>query len=362
MIQLAAPSITDLEKRYINEAIDSTFISGSGKFVNSFSKLLATRTSRKFALPVANGTVALELILRAMKIGDRDEVIVPAMTFAATANAVISVGARPVFVDVLESSWCINPAEVKAAITKKTKAIIAVNLFGNVADYNALAKFGIPVIEDAAQSHGSSYYGRPSGSFGTASTFSFHANKTISTGEGGAVLTDSEPLYEAMKLISNHGMSFDKPYIHVVHGSNFKMTNVTAAIGTAQMERWEELCGAKRLIERMYDDYFRSLGVGRIPTPTGVQRTCWLYAIESAYAPAIHFKFQEKGINSRLVWPALTSVQPFLRYNRRDCPVSERLAQEIVMIPTWSKMPPYVQASVAESGEGIIKAVYKSRN
>ena len=242
-VPLSSIELGPEEIRLVEEAIHTGWVSSTGPNVLEFEKLLAKRAGRQYAVAVANGTLALELVLRALGIGPGDEVIVPALTFVAPAAVVATVGAHPVFVDVSPESWTLDPAGLAHARTPKTRAVIAVDVLGHPADYDAIASAlpGIPVIEDAAEAHGATYRGRPVGSMGIAATFSFHANKTISTGEGGAVVSDDLGLVEHMRLLMNHGMTKERPYYHEVVGHNFRMTNVTAAIGVGQVNRWDEL-------------------------------------------------------------------------------------------------------------------------
>jgi perosamine synthetase len=229
-VPLSRVTLSDLERTFAHAAVDSGWISGTGGYVRDFEQGLAARLGRRHVVAVGNGTLALELALLALEIGPGDEVIVPALTFVAPAAAVRAVGATPVFADVTAESWTVDPARAAELVTPRTRAVVAVDLLGHPCDADSLAALGVPLVEDAAQAHGALYRGRPAGSLGVVSTFSFHANKTVSTGEGGCLATDDPGLAERARLIANHGMTAARPYWHTVVGRNFRMTNVTAAI------------------------------------------------------------------------------------------------------------------------------------
>ncbi|MCI0560426.1 MAG: aminotransferase class I/II-fold pyridoxal phosphate-dependent enzyme, partial [Nitrososphaera sp.] len=236
-VPLSTVSLGDAEKKYALSAIETGWISSSGEYVDRLEQAIAARCYRNHAIAVSSGAVALELVLRAMNIGPGDEVIVPALTFVAPAAAVRAVGARPVFADIHQSTWTIDPVDVQRVIGPNTRAIIAVDLLGHPCDYGNLLNLGIPLIEDAAEAHGALYNDLEVGGFGLASIFSFYANKIITSGEGGCVLTHDEHLARLMRTIAGHGMTRELPYWHSVVGTNFRMTNVTAAIGLGQVER-----------------------------------------------------------------------------------------------------------------------------
>jgi perosamine synthetase len=240
-IPVAAPVLGGNEKTYVLDCLDSTWISSSGKYLDRFEAAFAEFCGVSDAIACSNGTTALHLALLGLDLGPGDEVIVPTLTFVATANAVTYCGARPVFVDVDPETWTIDPATVEAKITPRTKGIIVVHLFGHPADMDAIGaiarRHGLFVLEDAAQAHGAEYRGRRTGSLSELATFSFFGNKIVTTGEGGMVTTSDRSLATRMRMLRTHGMDPSRRYWHPVIGYNYRMTNMAAAIGLAQLER-----------------------------------------------------------------------------------------------------------------------------
>lgn len=244
-IALAQPHLTGNEYKYLIDAFLSTWISSAGKYITQFEESFSDYCGVKFGVAVSNGTTALHLALAALEIGEGDEVIVPDITFAATINAVIYTGATPVIVDIEEDSWCIDPDEIEKAITSKTKAIIPVHIYGQPCDMGRICDIAIKnnlyIVEDCAEAHGAAWNGQKVGSFGTISCFSFFGNKVITTGEGGMCITNDEQLNEKMRILRDHGMSKSRRYYHEILGFNYRMTNLQAAIGVAQVERIEDI-------------------------------------------------------------------------------------------------------------------------
>lgn len=335
-IPLSAPDLTATERRYVLTAMESGWISGTGPYISDFEQRFAQKCNRQHALAVANGTLALEAALRGLGIGPGDEVILPALTFAAPASSVLAVGASVVLADISPETWTIDPERVGEAITPKSRAIIAVDVLGHPADYDALGGFGLPVIEDAAEAHGARYKGRPCGSFGIASIFSFHANKSITTGEGGCVTTDSLDLAGAMRLLANHGMSAERPYVHDVVGRNFRMTNLVAAVGLGQLDRWDELLAARGRVCARYEQLLdESSSAGR-PVAEWAGYSPWLHTILVKNRAQILAFVRERGVDARAIWPTLASQPLFGPV--RHCPVSEEIAASALWLPTSSAM------------------------
>lgn len=338
-IPLSTVNLSELERQYAKDAIDTAWISGTGAYLNRFETALAEKIDRKHVIAVANGTVALELALLALEVGFGDEVIVPALTFAAPAAAVRSVGALPVFADITAESWTIDPEDVRQLITEKTKAIIAVDLLGHPCDFESLEKLGVPIIEDAAEAHGALYRGKPAGSFGAISTFSFHANKTITTGEGGCVATNEDSPASLMRLISNHGMSKERPYWHPVVGRNFRMTNVTAAIGLGQVERWDEMVSARNRVARLYDELLANSELQRRPVAPWAVEACWLYTLTANNREPVISSLNAQGIDARGIWTALPDLPVYADSVRGDYKVARQIANTAFWLPTWAQMP-----------------------
>ena len=255
-IPVAAPTLGGNERAYVLECLDSTWISSSGRFLDAFEADFARFCGVSHAVAVNNGTTALHLALTALGIGPGDEVIVPNLTYIASANAVTYCGAKPVFVDCEPLTLNLDPDCIEARITPRTRAIMPVHLYGHPADMDRIirlaARHDLHVVEDAAEAHGATYRGRPVGSFGACATFSFYGNKIITTGEGGMVVTDDSALAARLRLYRGQGLDPQRRYIHPVVGFNYRMTNIAAAIGLAQLERINTILAARRQVAAWY--------------------------------------------------------------------------------------------------------------
>jgi perosamine synthetase len=255
-VPIASPALVGREREYVLDCIDSTWISSTGKYVTAFEENFAEFCDARHAISCANGTVALHLALLAVGVGPGDEVIVPTLTYVASANAIAYCGATPVLVDSEPESWNLNPECVAEAVTERTKAILVVHLYGHPADMDpivALARErGIVLVEDAAEAHGAQYRGRMAGSLGDIATFSFYGNKIITTGEGGAVVTDDDALASCVRILRGQGQDPERRYWFPVAGYNYRMTNVAAAIGLAQLERVDWHLERRREVARWY--------------------------------------------------------------------------------------------------------------
>lgn len=262
---IAEPSLDNTEYRYLMDAFTSTWISSRGKYIDQFEEDFARYIGTTHGVAVSNGTVAIHLALKALGIGEGDEVIIPDLTFAATINAVLLANARPVLVDVDAESWTISVEEIKKALSPKTKAIIPVHIYGQACDMDEIMSIAkehdLKVIEDCAEAHGAEFKGKRVGSFGDIATFSFFANKIITTGEGGMCMTNSAELDDKMRQLRDHGMSREKKYWHEEIGFNYRMTNLQAAIGCAQLEKIDQLIEFKEQIEVNYKKYLDELGL-----------------------------------------------------------------------------------------------------
>jgi perosamine synthetase len=346
-VPLSQVSLSALERGYAHDAVDSGWISGTGSYVRDFEAAVGARVERRHVVAVANGTVAVELALHALGIGAGDEVIVPAFTFVAPAAAVRAVGATPVFADITAESWTLDPAQAAELVTPRTRAIVGVDLLGHPCDAEALSALGVPLIEDAAQAHGAGFRGRPAGSLGLVSTFSFHANKTISTGEGGCVATDDPAIAERARLIANHGMTAARPYWHTVVGHNFRMTNVTAAIGVGQAARWDELVAARRRAAAAYDRLLDGAGVLRRPVAAWATEACWIYSVAHPERARLVAALRAEGIDARPLWPALPELPPYRDSPAGSYPVACEVAETAFWLPTWAGMEEETLARVA---------------
>lgn len=263
-IPLSRPSISDLEVELAADAARNGWGDRCYDYIERFEKAFAAHIGVKHAIATSSCTGALHMGLAALKVGPGDEVILADTNWVATAAPILHLGARPVFVDILESTWCIDPDAVRAAITPKTRAIVAVHLYGNLCDMDALLalgkEFGIPVIEDAAEAIGSVHSGRRAGSMGVFGAFSFHGSKTLTTGEGGMFVTDDTQLYDTVLSLSNHGRvrGQARQFWPEMLGFKYKMSNIQAALGCGQLERVESLIARKREIMQRYRRAFET--------------------------------------------------------------------------------------------------------
>jgi len=262
---VAEPTLENKELEYLLDAFLSTWISSRGKYIDKFEDEFSDFCNVEYGVAVSNGTVAIHLALVVLGIGEGDEVIIPDLTFAATINAVLYVNAIPVIVDIELDSWTIDPIEIEKAITPRTKAIIPVHIYGQPCDMDRIMQIAkdhdLKVIEDCAEAHGAEFEGKKVGSFGDISTFSFFANKIITTGEGGMCVTNSKELNDKMRTLRDHGMSKEKRYWHDHIGFNYRMTNLQAAIGCAQLEKIDDILNRNSKIEANYKKHLQRLGL-----------------------------------------------------------------------------------------------------
>lgn len=304
-IYYTKPSITELEVRYATDAAANGWGDKCYEYIGRFEQAFKEHLAVEFAIATSSCTGALHLGMAALGIDAGDEVIMADTNWIATASPIVHLGATPVFVDILPDTWCLDPARVEAAITPRTKAIVATHLYGNLCDMDRLlaigASHGIPVIEDAAEAIGSVYHGRRAGAMGTFGAFSFHGSKTVTTGEGGMFVTRDAELYERVLTLSNHGRarSQTKQFWPDVVGYKYKMSNIQAAIGCAQMERIEELTARKREILAYYRDRLTCIkGVSMNPE---YQKT-----VNGAWMPTVVFN-EDAGITREVLQAGLLS-------------------------------------------------------
>jgi len=284
-IHYTKPSITELEIRYATDAAANGWGERCYEYIGRFEKVFREHLGVKHAIATSSCTGAIHMGLAALGVDLDDEVILGDINWIASAAPITYLGAKPVFVDVLPDTWCLDPSKVAAAITSRTKAIIAVHLYGNLCNMDSLlaigAKHGIPVIEDAAEAIGSQWHGRRAGSMGAFGTFSFHGTKTLTTGEGGMFVTQDDALYEKVLTLSNHGRACGqaKQFWPDVVGFKYKMSNLQAAIGCAQMERIDELIERKRHIFSYYAEHLADLPLKMNPQPEHTVNGYWMPTI-----------------------------------------------------------------------------------
>lgn len=284
MIPIMEPWLDHQEIDLVMDCLNSGWISSQGKYIAEFEEAFSGFCGTRFGVATSNGTTALHLALLTLGIGPGDEVIVPALSFIATANVVVYTGAQPVFADVDEKTWTINPSLLRTLITDRTKAMIPVHLYGHPADMGPIMKlaeeYHLWVVEDAAEAHGAEYKGKKAGSLGHMGCFSFYGNKIISTGEGGMIVTDNPDWVEKARILRDHGMSKERKYWHPVLGYNFRMTNIQAAIGLGQMNKIEKIIDQKRKIAQTYSRGLEGVkGIVLPPEETWGKSVFWLYSI-----------------------------------------------------------------------------------
>lgn len=350
-LPVGMPALVGNEKAYVMDCLESTWISATGKYVDRFQRAFAEFCGVRHAMACTNGTVALHVALVALGVGPGDEVLMPTLTFVATANAVTYCGGVPVFVDAEPDTWNMAPALVEAKITPRTKAIIVVHLFGHPVDMDpitAVAKrHGLAVVEDAAEAHGAEYKGRRVGSLGDIATFSFYANKIITTGEGGAVVTDNADLAARVRQLIGHGMDPGRRYWFPVVGYNYRMTNVTAAIGLAQLEKAPWHLDQRIAIARMYEQRLGALPQLQLPVQKPWARNVyWMYCVilgdqVRTARDDVMAALAKRGIETRPFFSPMHVLPPYepLAAGQRF-PVADRLASRGITLPTWAGLQP----------------------
>ncbi len=317
------PSITELEIRYATDAATNGWGDRCYEYITRFEEAFRQHLGVKYAIATSSCTGALHMGLAALGVGHGDEVIMADTNWIATAVPIIHLGAKPVFVDIMSDSWCIDPDLAEAAITPRTKAIIAVHLYGNLCDMDRLLaigqKHGIPIIEDAAEAIGSQYNDKRAGSMGKFGAFSFHGTKTLTTGEGGMFVTNDDALYETVLTLSNHGRARGqtKQFWPDMIGFKYKMSNIQAAIGCGQMERIKELIDRKREILKYYRDMIETFsGVKMNPEPRGMINGAWMPtvvfdAVNGVTREKLQAAFAAKNIDARVFFHPLSSLPMF---------------------------------------------------
>jgi perosamine synthetase len=318
IIPVAGPWITEKEIAYVTDAITNGWYENANDYIARFENSFKVYLGRKYAISLPSCTSGLHLSLLALGIGCGDEVIVPDATWIASAAPVTYVGATPIFSDIDQKTWCLSAETVRPLITQKTKAIIAVNLYGHMPEYNELLKLGIPIIEDAAESIGSQYKSRLSGTFGVTSCFSFHGSKTLTTGEGGMLVTDDDHVYERCMIMRDHGrFPGDTLFQNIEVGYKYKMSNLQAALGLAQLERVDELVERKREIFSWYKETFQDCNFVTLnPDHIDVENSYWMTTAifdESIKMTKLEIikKLKENNISTRPFFDPLSSLKAY---------------------------------------------------
>lgn len=348
MIPVNTPLLDGNERKYLTDCLDTGWISSEGPYISRFEEQFAARVGRKFAIAVCNGSVALDAAVVALRLGPGDEVILPAFTIISCAAAIVRAGATPVVVDADPVTWNLDVGQLAAKITPRTKAIMVVHIYGLPVDMDpvfALAqKHGLKVIEDAAEMHGQTYRGRPCGSLGDISTFSFYPNKHLTTGEGGMIVTDDPQLADRCRSLRNLCFQPPRRFIHDELGWNFRMTNLQAALGVAQLERLDEFVTRKRRMGRRYTELLAGIPGIQLPLASTdyAENIYWVYGV--VLGDEIPFdaleamkRLGERKVGTRPFFYPMHR-QPVFRkmglFHGVSCPVSERIAERGFYLPS----------------------------
>lgn len=362
-IPVAGPSITQREIDYVTDAVTNCWYGNANAYHLRFEAAFASYVGRRYAMALPSCTSAIHLALLSLGVGPGDEVVVPEITWIASAAPVSYVGAEPVFADIDEKTWCLSAESFRARITPRTKAVIPVHVYGNVADMAAITAVarerGIAVIEDAAEAVGGRWQGRPAGSFGEASVFSFHGSKTLTTGEGGMLVTDDESLFRRASILRDHGrLPGDSNFFNAEVGFKYKMSAMQAALGLAQLERIDELLQMKRTAFRWYEDALGDLpGVSLNFEAPGSESTFWMVTLVvdptcGLTKEQMRQNLDERGIDSRPFFHPLSSLPAYadLGGARRDNAVAYRISPHGVNLPSSLTL---TQNDVAEIADAV---------
>ncbi len=370
-IPVNEPLLSGNEKKYLCECIDTGWISSEGPFVKEFEQKMSAGVNRRYGIAVSNGTAALEVAIQALGVKEGDEVIMPAFTIISCAMAVTKVGAVPVLVDSDLQTWNMNTEEIEAKITPRTKAIMIVHIYGLPVEVDrvlALAeKYNLKVIEDAAEMHGQTYNGRPCGSFGDISTFSFYPNKHITTGEGGMVMTDDEELAERCRMIRNLCFRKDVRYVHDEISDNYRFTNLQAAVGLAQLERLDEFVGKKRRMGSYYTEKLREIDGLILPLEKTdyADNIYWVYGIVLDKNINVDNKVMQKllaeeGIGSRTFFWCMHEQPVYKKqglFVNETYPNAEYLARKGFYIPSGLALTEEQMEQVVKGVKNVMRKI-----
>jgi perosamine synthetase len=361
-IPLHEPKFIGNEKAYVIDCIDSTFVSSVGKYVERFEQMLADYTGSKYAIATVNGTAALHIALELVGVGLGDEVITQPLSFVATCNAISYCGAKPIFVDIDLDTLGMSPDSLRAFLAenvtkttvgcinkttgKRIAAVVPMHTFGHPCRIYEIAAvceaFGIPLIEDAAESLGSYYQGKHTGTFGKLAAFSFNGNKTITTGGGGMIITEDEAIAKRVKHITTTAKK-PHPYefVHDEIGYNYRLPNINAALGCAQMEKLPEILDSKRLIAKAYVEFFSSTDMKFVVEPKHSQSNYWLNALvleDKKSRETFLQKLNESGVMSRPIWRLMNELTMFSDCQSSDLTNAKWLEERVVNIPSSARL------------------------
>lgn len=356
-IPLSIPDLKGDVKKYLIKAIDENWVSSAAPGVKKFEKKISKIASCKYSIATITGSAALHLALKTLNIGKGNKVIVPDFTFAATINAVELSGAEPVIVDINKQDWTIDIKLLKEAINKfKPSAIVVVHTLGHPADMNSIIKlkkqYKIKVIEDAAGAMGAKYYNKNVGCLTDLGIFSFNGNKVLTTGSGGALLTNSKYYFNKATLLSNQGKK-NTEYNYITSGYNYKMSNINASLGLAQIKHFNKTLNKKRKITKNYDNAFKKLSkFSIIPRNNDFKSSCWLYPLKMQSkkdALSLISFLKKKNIETRLFWSNLSSQKPYKKYTSIISGVAKELSSKVVTLPSSTNLSDKDQKAVIKS-------------
>ena len=347
MIPWAKPNYHGYEEKFVRQALKSTWIS-DGSFIRNFEKKFSNYINSNFAISVSNGTTAIHLAYLALGLKRGDEIIIPGFGYLAAANIALQMGIKPVFADVDLKTFCVNEVNIKKKITSKTKLIVVIHTYGNVCDLkpiiNIAKKKNIPVLEDSAESFGSKYYGKQTGSIGDIGTFSFQATKTITTGEGGMIVTKMNKYFiDRLKAYRNHGVKVTR-YYHHLPGHNFRLTNVQAAIGYAQLKKFSKIIKERKRIYGCYRKLFENVkGLDMQFFSPKIKPVVWTFALvlnPKYFLPRdlIMKKMKKKGIETRNGFYSPSRLPIYKKYKTKHLKNSNILSKNVICLPFFTSL------------------------
>ena len=349
------PDLSGKEREYVLECLDSTWISSKGRFIREFETGFASFIGASHAASVCNGTVALHLAMLALGIGPGDEVIVPTLTYIASVNAIRYVGATPVFCDSRANTWQMDPEDVEKRITPRTRAVMCVHLYGGACEMARLANLcherGLKLIEDCAEAIGTRIDDRHVGTFGDVATFSFFGNKTITTGEGGMVSCKDAVLDDKVRRLRGQGLAENREYWHDLVGYNYRMTNICAAIGLAQLERIDDILRRKAALANHYRDALGGLPLAFQISLPGEVSSHWMVTVlvpERDDREPVRAALSEAGIETRPTFYPVHGM-PMYRAGQPEFPVAEDIAARGINLPSWQNLAETEVARIAKT-------------
>jgi perosamine synthetase len=367
-IPVNTPLLAGNERKYVLDCIDTGWISSEGPYIKKFEDALAERVDRKHGIAVCNGTAALDIAVAALGLKPGDEVIMPAFTIISCIGQIVRSGAKPVLVDSDPVTWNMDVDQVVSKITARTRAIMVVHIYGLPVDMDLLLEIaqqhGLKIIEDAAEMHGQTYKGRPCGSFGDISIFSFYPNKHITTGEGGMVMVNDDGLAEKCRELRNLCFTAKRRFVHEHLGWNYRMTNLQAALGVAQLEQLDHFVGRKRRMGKYYTDAFRDLDSVQLPLPSTnyADNIYWVYGL--VLDDKVPFDAREamarlgcEGIGTRPFFYPMHKQPVFTKmglFEGERYPVAERLAERGFYVPSGLGLGDEDMARVADKVKDLL--------